>query len=119
MLCANTGVLLRERKGDLNTREEATGRWKQRLEYIQDKGCQGLLATMVTIRCWKRGGAFRRNWPRDSFTGLWSLEPRERKPLLFKLLILPWRNTSDQSEPIDFPQPHLWTIQLYSLFHCL
>ena len=63
-LCATTGVLLRERKGDLtpiNTEEEATGRWNQRLEYLQGKGCQGLLVTMVTIRCWKRGGAFSRN----------------------------------------------------------
>ena len=58
-LCANTGVLLRERKGDLtpiNTEEEATGRWNQRLGYLQDEGCQGLLVTMVTIRCWKRRG---------------------------------------------------------------
>lgn len=38
----------------MNTEEEATGRWKQRLEYLWDKGCQGLLVTMVTIRCWKR-----------------------------------------------------------------
>ena len=67
----------------------------------------------------EEGRSLQEKLTRDTLIGLWSLEPREREPPLLKLLILPRRTTSDQSEPIDFPQPHLWTTQLYSLFHSL